>query len=42
MLLLAFAFSSVAWYCLHIHGSVSFHFLCAEFLGESFAVVIWW
>jgi hypothetical protein len=34
--------SPVAWYCLPFHGFVCFHFLCAEFLGESFAVVVWW
>jgi hypothetical protein len=32
----------VVWYCLLFHGFVCFHFLCAEFLGESFVVVAWW
>jgi hypothetical protein len=37
------AFSSpVVWYCLPFHGFVCFHFLCEEFLGESFVVVTWW
>jgi hypothetical protein len=40
-LLLSFAFSFPAvWYA--FHGFVCFHFLCAEFLGESFTVVAWW
>jgi hypothetical protein len=32
----------VVWYCLSSHGFVCFHFLCAEFLEESFVVVAWW
>jgi hypothetical protein len=37
------AFSSlVASYCLPFHGFVCFHFLCAEFLEESFVVVALW
>jgi hypothetical protein len=32
----------VVWFCLPFHGFISFHFLCAEFLGESFVVVAWW
>jgi hypothetical protein len=37
-----FGFSSlVVWYCLSFHGFVCFHFLCADFLGESFVVVAW-
>jgi hypothetical protein len=38
---LAFS-STVVWYCLSFHGFACFHFLCAEFLGESFVVVAWW
>jgi hypothetical protein len=34
--------SPVVWYCLTFHGYVGFHFLCAEFLGESFVVVALW
>jgi hypothetical protein len=30
------------WYCLPFHGFVCFHFMCAEFLDESFVVVAWW
>jgi hypothetical protein len=37
------AFSSpVLWYCLPFHGFIYFHFLCSEFLEESFVVVAWW
>jgi hypothetical protein len=32
----------VVWCCLFFHDFVSFHFLCAESLGESFVVVAWW
>jgi hypothetical protein len=32
----------VVWYCLPLHGFVSFHFLCGEFIGESLVVVAWW
>jgi hypothetical protein len=32
----------VVLFCLPFHGLVSFHFLFAEFLGESFVVVAWW
>jgi hypothetical protein len=35
-------FFSCGWYCLSSHGFVCFHFLCAEFLGESFILVVWW
>jgi hypothetical protein len=34
--------SPVIWYCLSFHGLVCFHFLCVEFLEESFVVVAWW
>jgi hypothetical protein len=27
---------------LPFHGFVCFHFLCAEFLGESLVIVAWW
>jgi hypothetical protein len=32
----------MVWYCLPFHGFVCFHFLCAEFLEETFVVVAWW
>jgi hypothetical protein len=35
-------YSLVVWYCLPSHGFVCFHFLCAEFLEESFVLVAWW
>jgi hypothetical protein len=34
--------SPVLWYCLSSCGFVYFHFLWAEFLGETFVVVVWW
>jgi hypothetical protein len=33
---------NVLWYCLPFHDFACFHFLCAEFLEESFVVVAWW
>jgi hypothetical protein len=43
MLLSTFLSSSpVVWYGLSLHGCDCFHFLCAEFLEESFVEVAWW
>jgi hypothetical protein len=32
----------VVWYCLSFHGFVCFHFVCADFLEDSFVVLTWW